>query len=161
MENRDAARMGKAVEHLVAATCILASGFELNVSTSLVDDEGVDLVFHRRDRATILPVQVKSRSMRASTIVRQSRFIANIGASTLQPRDDLYMLFVAVDTGDGTLQMVWLVPSVDFANRTKPNSQNRHRLSASMKAATKDQWSEYRLRRADLAHELLGILDRL
>ncbi len=71
------------------------------------------------------------------------------------------MLFVAVDTEDGTLQMVWLIPSVDFANRTKPNSQNRHRFSASMKAATKDQWSEYRLRRADLAHELLGILDRL
>lgn len=42
------ARMGKAAEYLVAAACILASRGELNVATSLVDDEGVDLVFHRR-----------------------------------------------------------------------------------------------------------------
>ena len=39
-----AGRMGKAVEYLVAASCILATRGELNVSTSLVDDEGVDLV---------------------------------------------------------------------------------------------------------------------
>jgi len=41
--------MGKAAEHLVAAFCILATRGELNVSTSLVDDERVDLVFHRRN----------------------------------------------------------------------------------------------------------------
>jgi len=46
------ARKGKAVEHLVAASCILASGGELNASTALVDDEGVDIVFHRRGRST-------------------------------------------------------------------------------------------------------------
>lgn len=50
MEDQDSARKGKAVEHLVAATCILTSGLKLNVSTSLVDDEGVDLVFHRREK---------------------------------------------------------------------------------------------------------------
>lgn len=49
---------GQAVEHLVAATCILTSGFELNVSTSLVDDEGVDLVLHRRDQPTTRAVQI-------------------------------------------------------------------------------------------------------
>src|SRR4051794_32955551 len=45
IDNRDSGRLGKAVEHLVAATCILTSGLELNASTSFVDDEGVDLVF--------------------------------------------------------------------------------------------------------------------
>lgn len=85
MENRDSARMGKAVEHLVAATCILTSGLDLNVSTSLVDDEGVDLVFHRRDVPTTLAVQVKSRSMNASTIKAKEQFIANVGASTSDP----------------------------------------------------------------------------
>jgi hypothetical protein len=153
--------MGTAVEHLVAATCILVSGFELNVSTSLVDDEGVDLVFHRRGQATTLAVQVKSRSMRARTIVNKARFIANIGASTFQPRADLSILFVAVDTDEGTLQTVWLVPSLDFADTTKPNSQNRHRFSASMKPGSKDQWSRYRLEPADLAHRILDDLDRI
>jgi len=48
-KSADAGRMGKAAEHLVAAFCILATRGELNVSTSLVDDERVDLVFHRRN----------------------------------------------------------------------------------------------------------------
>lgn len=47
-KNLDAALKEKAVEHLVAASCILISDLELNVSTSYVDDEEVDLVFHRR-----------------------------------------------------------------------------------------------------------------
>jgi hypothetical protein len=53
--------MGKAAEYLVAAACILATRGELNVSTSLVDDEGVDLVFNRRDSPATLAVQVKAR----------------------------------------------------------------------------------------------------
>jgi hypothetical protein len=161
MENRDSARMGKAVEHLVAATCILTSGFELNVSTSLVDDESVDLVFHRRDRATTLAVQVKSRSMRARTIANRSRFIATIGASTFQPREDLHLLFVAVDTGDGTITKLWLVPSIDFDAMTRPNSKSKHRFSASVKDSSKDQWSAYRLERTDLADRILNVLDAL
>ena len=60
-KSADAGRIGAAVEHLVAASCILASDAVLNVSTSMVDDEGVDLVFHRRGRPTTLAVQVKSR----------------------------------------------------------------------------------------------------
>jgi hypothetical protein len=43
-------RKGKAVEHLVASSCVLMSGGELNALTALVDDEGVDIVSHRRGR---------------------------------------------------------------------------------------------------------------
>lgn len=57
----DAGRLGKAGEHLAAASCIIGSRAKLNVSTSLVDDEGVDLVFHRRGGTTTLAVQVKAR----------------------------------------------------------------------------------------------------
>lgn len=84
-DNRDAARKGKTVEHLVAATCVLSSGLKLNVSTSLVDDEGVDLVFHRREQSTTLAVQVKSRTIAAKTIANGSRFQANVGANTFRP----------------------------------------------------------------------------
>jgi hypothetical protein len=61
LKSADAGRMGKAAEHLVAAFCILATRGALNVSTSLVDDEGVDLVFHRRGSTATLAVQVKAR----------------------------------------------------------------------------------------------------
>jgi len=161
MENRDSARMGKAVEYLVAATCILTSGFELNASTSLVDDEGVDLVFHRRDQPTTLAVQVKSRSVNASTIESKGQFIANVGASTFRPRADLYVLFVLVNTDDGTFDPVWLVPSIDLATMTSPNSQNRHRFAASIKPGSNDRWSGYRFARPELADRILGELDRL
>lgn len=160
-ENRDSARKGKAVEHLVAATCILVSGLELNVSTSLVDDEGVDLVFHRRERSATLAVQVKSRSLNAKTIADRSRFVANVGASTFRARDDLYMLFVAIDTDDGTFNPVWLVPSTTFSERIKPNNKHRRQFVASMKPGTHDQWQKFRYDRAELPGRILAILDDL
>jgi hypothetical protein len=71
----EAGRMGKAAEYLVAAFCILATRGALNVSTSLVDDEGVDLVFHRRNSTTTLAVQVKAR-MSDSKRVQSQGFVA-------------------------------------------------------------------------------------
>jgi hypothetical protein len=160
-ENRDSARMGKAVEHLVAATCILMSGLELNASTSLVDDEGVDLVFHRRSSSATLALQVKSRSMNARTVANRDRFIANVGTNTFRPRPELRLLFVAVNSHEGTFDLAWLVPSDDFVARTTPSGKNRRRFSASMKPGTNDQWRPYRLSRPELPERILGILDAL
>jgi hypothetical protein len=137
------------------------SGLELNVSTSLVDDEGVDLVFHRRERSATLAVQVKSRSLNARTIADRSTFIANVGANTFRPRKDLYLLFVAVNTDDGTFDPVWLVPSVIFAAMTTPSNRKRHRFAASMKPDTQDQWSEFRYARSELPGRILEILESL
>lgn len=161
MENRDSARMGKAVEYLVAASAILVSDFELSVSTSLVDDEGVDLVFHRRDQVETLAVQVKARSTKTSTHQKNGSFIANVGASTFKPRGDLYLMFVLVDTSEALFDPVWLVPSIDFDDKTTPNGKGRHRFAASTKGGSKDQWSDYRFKRADLATRLFNALDDL
>lgn len=97
----DAGRMGKAVEHLVAASCIIATRGKLNVSTSLVDDEGVDIVFHRRNSSATLAVQVKSR-MSDSKRVSSGGFVAFVRSQTFRPRTDLDLLFVAVDVKTGT-----------------------------------------------------------
>jgi len=160
-ENRNSARKGKAVEHLVAASCILTSGLELNVSTSFVDDEGVDLVFHRRESSTTLAVQVKSRSLTAKTIAGKQMFRANVGASTFRPRPDLYVLFVAVDTKEGTFGPVWLVPSKVLAERTKLDGKGRHVFQASTKPDTNDRWRELRHERAELPGRIMEALDRL
>lgn len=153
--------MGKAVEHLVAATCILMSGLELNASTSLVDDEGVDLVFHRRSSSTTLALQVKSRSMNARSVVHRDRFIANVGTNTFRPRPELYLLFVAINSNEGTVDLAWLIPSEDFAARTAPSDKNRRRFSASMKPGAEDKWRPYRLSRPELPRRILEILDAL
>jgi hypothetical protein len=161
LNNRDAARKGKAVEHLVAASSMIASGFELNVSTSLVDDEGVDLVFHRRDSPVTLAVQIKSRSWSSGTMLRSSTFTAQVRDSTFVPRRDLYLLFVAVDSDFGDYGPVWLVPSGAFAERTTTNSRRRRRFVASAKPASRDQWSEFRLERSELPGRILEVLTEL
>lgn len=116
-------RMSKAVDFLIAATCILRSRGELNVSTSMVDDEGVDLAFPRRDSSTSLAMQVKARTS-DSKGVRSGSFVTFVRSQTFRPCADLKMLFAAVDTTDGAVMKVWLVPSEDFAATLgEPNSR--------------------------------------
>ncbi|WP_030462235.1 hypothetical protein [Kitasatospora sp. NRRL B-11411] len=156
-----AARMGKAAEHLVAAASILATRGELNVSTSLVDDEGVDLVFHRRGSSATLAVQVKSR-MSTGTQVRKGRVMANVRSQTFQPRPDLDMLFVAVDVDHGAVMTAWLVPSTQFAQLVSPpNHLGRLRFSASMKPDAQDRWRPFRLTTAELPRRILARLAEL
>jgi hypothetical protein len=144
VKSPDAGRMGKAAEHLVAASCILVTRGQLNVSTSLVDDEGVDLVFHRRDSSATLAVQVKSRMSDAKSIGR-NRFRAQVRSQTFRPRTDLDMLFVAIDVKEGRYTVAYLVPSPDFSRMAPVNSQDRLVFSASLKLDSADQWSPYRL----------------
>jgi hypothetical protein len=159
------ARKGKAVEHLIAASCILASGGELNASTSLVDDEGVDIVFHRRGRSRTLAVQVKSRfdEEGGSTHLHQrGTFIGDVRAITFQPRDNLYVLFVAVRSQEADFGPVWFVPSHEFhAKAMKLAAGSKLRMSASAKPDTQDQWRSYRLGKAELAPKILDALDRV
>ena len=158
-----ASRMGKAVEYLVAATCILASRGELNASTSLVDDEGVDLVFNRRGSSAMLAVQVKAR-MSDSKRVQAGSVVAFVRSQTFRPRPDLDLLFVAVDVREARIRASWLVPSEDFAaNAGKPSSRGRLRFYASLSATGRDRWRDYRLEPAELASrvlERLADLDR-
>jgi hypothetical protein len=153
-----AGRKGKAVEHLIAASCILASGSDLNASTSLVDDEGVDLVFHRRGHSRTLAVQVKSRFEGTSLLTKKGSFVASVRDVTFRPRDDLYLLFVVVNATDAEFGPLWLVPSRVFAKRVKPKPNGLRRFAASVKEQTKDQWVQYRLQKQDLPTRLLAIL---
>lgn len=159
-KSADAGRIGAAVEHLVAASCILASDAVLNVSTSLVDDEGVDLVFHRRGRPTTLAVQVKSRSSDTS-VVQREQFIGNVRTQTFQSRPDLYMLFVVVDRPTATLGTVWFVPSVDFDRLARTTGKGMRRFTASLKEGSKDQWRPYRMPFRELPSAITDALDEL
>lgn len=161
-----AAHKGKAVEHLIAASCILASSGKLNALTGLVDDEGVDITFKARGGLRTLDVQVKARFLDGAKVLRdRGRFIANVQKNTFQPRRDLYMLFVAVDGAQATFGPVWLVPSADFdriaLHANPPNGGPRLRFQASARESSQDKWSPYRLRRDELAPAVLGILAKL
>lgn len=158
LDNAASGRIGKAVEYLVAASCILSSRGQLNVSTSLVDDEGVDLVFFRRGVPTTLAVQVKARTTRASLVRNRSQFVAQVRDATFAARRDLDMLFVLVDPDQGRQVATWLVPSTEFAQLAPARANGKRRFSASVKPTSKDQWSGYRLAPAELAS---AVLERL
>jgi hypothetical protein len=160
-KSASAGRMGKAVEYLVAAACILSTRGELNVSTSMVDDEGVDLVFHRRDSSATLAVQVKAR-MSDSKRVQSGGFVAFVRSQTFRPRPDLDMLFVAVDIKQGAVMKAWLLPSQEYAETLgEPNSRGRFRFVASMKEGTNDRWASRRLEAHELATAVLARLVHL
>lgn len=129
----DAARMGKAAEYLLAAVCILATPGLLNVSTSIVDDDGVDLGFHLRDSTATLAVQVKAR-MSDGGVATTGRFQAQVRSATFRPRDDLDLLFVLIDIERGAIDTAWLVPSAEFDElRGTPTTRGTLRFSASSK----------------------------
>jgi hypothetical protein len=155
----DAARKGKAVEHLVAALCVLGSDGELNAWTSLVDDEGVDLVLQRRNRPETLSLQVKSRLTTAKGIAERKRFQSQVRAATLRPRDDLYMLFVVADPSTLELGPIWLVPSIEFVEKASAGPSQKHRFVASAKTGTKDRWATYLVEKTELPSRLLAALN--
>lgn len=164
-KDRGSARKGRATESLVAASCILATGGELNALTGLVDDEGVDITFKRRNGTRTLDVQVKSRfsDEAGSKLLRdKGRFVANTREATFRPRDDLYMLFVAVDAAKAELGPMWLVPSKELAKkgtRSNPKSTGKQiRFVASAKDGSSDKWSGYRMAKAELPKAILAKL---
>lgn len=159
-KSAEAGRMGKAAEHLVAAACIISTRGRLNVSTSLVDDEGVDLVFHRRNSPVTLAVQVKSR-FSDSKRVRSGSLVAFVRDATFQPRSDLDLLFVAVDVQQGAYTSAWLVPSPEFAAGTSVNGQGRRRFYASLNETSAARWAKYRLTPSELPERILGRLAEL
>lgn len=153
----DASRVGAAVEYLVAATCILGSRGELNVSTALVDDEGVDLVFHRRGSSATLAVQVKARTT-DSLVIRRGRYLALVRGQTFRPRPSYYLLFVVADVARATYGVVWLVPSIDYAKLARQANDGTLRMSASLADSSKDRWRQYRMDRPELPARLLSLL---
>jgi hypothetical protein len=153
LKSADASRIGKAVEHLVAASCILASRAKLNVSTALVDDEGVDLVFHRRGTSATIAAQVKSRGS-DSKQAEKGRYAAAVRSQTFRARSDLYILFVVVDAANATFGPVWLVPSADFEGGARRTARGLLRFSASMLPNARDKWVEYRLDGESVAGQL-------
>jgi hypothetical protein len=150
-KHAQASRKGRAVEQLIAAISVLATGGELNALTALVDDEGVDLSFKRRNGTRTLDVQVKARFSDESgskALRDRGTFTSLVGEQTFRPRDDLYLLYVAVDGPRGAVEIAWLVPSRSLeahGKRVTINGQRKLKFAASAKQASKDKWRRYGL----------------
>jgi hypothetical protein len=166
-KNVGSARKGKAVEQLVASIAVLATGGELNALTALVDDEGVDLSFKRRNGTRTHDVQVKARFSDAGgsrALREKGNFGSDVREETFRPRPDLWMLYVAVDGANGSIDWVWLVPSeaLDAEGiRIQARGKNLVRFAASAKDATEDKWRMYRYGPNEWPGQLLEVVAQL
>jgi hypothetical protein len=166
-KHKQSSRKGKAVEQLIAAISVLATGGELNALTALVDDEGVDLSFKRRNGTRTLDVQVKARfsDEGGSKALRdQESFTALVGDKTFRVRDDLYLLSVAIDGARGAVDMAWLVPSAVLQAEGMSvtiNGQRKLKFAASAKEASNDKWRKYRLGPEERPARLLQVVQDL
>ncbi len=162
-ESRGSSWKGRAVEWLLAAQCILASNGRLNVSTAMVDDEGVDLVFNIKGTPKTLAVQVKSRFASAQSIQKRGNYRAEVRRKVFRPRDDLYLLFVLFDDMETlNIEQAWLVPSQDFKRLTTGQRKERPRLVFAVNIrGTQNAWVPYRCTRRDLADRIVAAIEKL
>jgi hypothetical protein len=154
---------GRAIEWLLAAQCILASNGRLNVSTAMVDDEGVDLVFNIKGTPKTLAVQVKSRFASAQSIQKRGNYRAEVRRKVFRPRDNLYLLFVLFDDMETlNIEQAWLVPSQDFERLTTGQRQERPRLVFAVNIrGTQNVWFPYRCTRRDLTDRIVKAIEEL
>ena len=126
----------------------------------MVDDEGVDLVFHRRGGTATLAVQVKSRGSDTS-VVRRGRFEANVRGSVFEVRQNLYMLFVVVDRPTARLGPIWFIPSDEFDTLASTTGRGMRKISANTGPAASDRWLPYRMDFEALPRAILEVLSGL
>ena len=154
-------RRGIAAESLVASMCVLGSDGELNVATSLVDDEGVDLVFYRSAGRPTLSVQVKSHFFNAPGELERRGAKALLNPGTFRARPDLYLLVLVVDQYEARIQTAWFVPSVEFSE--SKTGKNR-RFQASPDPDSGSPWADYLVNdpsAGELVDRIMSALARL
>ena len=141
--------------------CVLGSDGVLNVATSLVRDEGVDLVFYRSAGGPTLSVQVKSHFFDAPGKIERRGVNFLLNPRVFSARDDLYLLFLVVNQYEARIQTAWFVPSVEFSE--SKTGKNR-RFQASPDRDSGSPWADYLvdpLGAGELADRIMSALARL
>jgi hypothetical protein len=106
-------------------------------------------------------VQVKSRFVDedgSKKLREDGTFVSDVRDETFRPRDDLFMLFVAVDGPTARIDTAWLVPSSvlnEAAFRVTVTGNRLVRFQASIKPESQDKWREFRLEPQALPEMLL------
>jgi hypothetical protein len=147
---------GRPVELFVAAYCMLASKNQLNMLTSYVDDDGVDLVLKRWQREALLAIQVKACFVGSKGVDDNREFTCKLNPSTFRASDDSYVLLTVVDEGQVKLDPIWLVPSTYLKKSSLQVRINLNTVGQGM-----NQWDRFLVTIEDLPSHVLQILDSL
>lgn len=154
---------GRAIEQLVAAHCVLASGGALNVSTPMYDDEGVDLVFSLRGQPTTLAVQVKSRFSN-SRRVRSGSFRMDVKKSTFKARPGLALIGVLYSEKTHQVSATWVIPSSQFWRLVRGQRHGVGKvwvMRTGLNEHKADKWSRFRKDWAQVPALVVGLLTDL
>lgn len=146
---------GKAVESLVAATCIIGSDGKLSVSIPMVDDEGIDLVFTSKENRKSLFIQVKSRF----TLSKKGNYRTQIRKKSFIPQKDFFIMCIFYNRQQAKLgDLLWLIPSIDFKAKLIGQHNKRIYVFQSRLTSQRDMWKPYQVQIKDLPDRILNIL---
>lgn len=142
----------------MASVCILATRGRLNVSTSLVDDEGVDLVFHLPNSVATLAVEMKAR-MTEGAMVGRGPSKPKSGHRPSRPvRTSTCCSSSSTTRGRHRHRLARPQRRLRGPARTADGGL---RFSAAISPASTDKWSPYRLIAAALPLEVVNRLKQL
>ncbi len=150
---------GRMAETLIAAHLVLGSDGLINVSTPLVDDEGVDLLLNLRDKSKHMLLQVKSRF----GLSGKGSYIASLKRSSFKPSEELYILFAFIDLQKLELgETAWLVPSLEFKQRTSNQTEERPILRFTSRfTSKKDMWVDFKMMKKELPQRIITIMEEM
>jgi len=88
---------GKIAATLIGVACAQRSNGDINFAAPFVDDEGIDLIFFKKDGGgKVILAQVKSRMMQ-SKLLSRGIFRVQVRKASFKPREGYYFIFVAFD----------------------------------------------------------------
>jgi len=158
------ARKGKAVEHLIAATCILASDGRLNVMTGMVDDEGVDLAFKATGGLRTVDIQVKARFLGSKRLSRGESY-SPMSARPPSSRDRISTCSSPSSKGgpqpSGRFGWCQARSSKPKPPGVRPRAKGACASWLRSKEDSADKWTPYRMKREQLAPTILKVLSKL
>lgn len=148
---------GNIIESQIANILMLVSDGDLTPSLPIVDDYGVDIVLGAKSTFNTVSIQVKSRFVTNSRY--KNRLDFQIQKKGFQADKRLFVLCVYFDQSAGSIDTMWLIPSLDIAGNAV-SLEKHYRVVASRTLSSSDKWSGYKVSPQDLVAKLKGHLTK-
>lgn len=144
---------GNIVEDRIKELIVLYGQGLLNVFKPVVDNRGIDLIVMREGIFNPIFIQVKSRFNAAE----KENLLIDVSDKTFNPHHSFYIVGASFNPSSLELDdKLLFIPSKDFDEKaTVIKEYNKKRVSVSLKANSKSQWTEYLITKSELVDALL------
>ena len=124
------------------------------------DDDGIDAIVNLKGSFTPIFLQVKSRYN-----LNNGQFLQDIGTNTFRVDKRFYIVFFYYNIQKYEIENIWLIPSKDFKEKSveinPKDYKQKLRFTASPKEGSNDKWSEYKVKKSELAKRIESLIKDL